>query len=358
MLLAHEVSAHSLAYSPTHDHPLPPTPVCPGMRAGRRPGRTFYASRLLQLVLVAIGISFSAANLCSQDTSAPFSGRWDLTLKGSSRNLPSWIEVSQDRGQLKVVLVGPTDHATPLKEAAIKGGELVFVSPKGEEGFNADTTYKARLVQGQLVGTASNAGQTWQLVGHRAPTLSPPANLQWGKPVSLFNGKDFSGWTFSDPSKRSSWKIVDGTLVSTGHGSEIISVPRFSNFKLHLEFNAGPESNSGVFLRGRYEVQIETDSKAEPPSHHTGGVYGFLDPVPEQPRIADKWQSFDITFTGRTVTVVQNGVTVIDHKEIPGLTGGALDSNEGQPGPIYLQGTEKGRVAFRNIVVTPALSSH
>jgi hypothetical protein len=107
-------------------------------------------------------------------------------------------------------------------------------------------------------------------------------------------------------------------------------------------------------LRGRYEVQIETDSASEPPSHHTGGVYGFLDPIPEQPRKADQWQSFDITLVGRTVTVVQNGVTVIDHKEIPGITGGALDSNEALPGPIYLQGSEVGRVAFRNIVITPA----
>ena len=88
-------------------------------------------------------------------------------------------------------------------------------------------------------------------------------------------------------------------------------------------------ANSGVFLRGRYEVQIETESASEPPSHHTGGVYGFLDPIPEQPRKADQWQSFDITLVGRTVTVVQNGVTVIDHKEIPGITGGALDSQRG-----------------------------
>lgn len=288
------------------------------------------------------------------DGTNPFSGRWDLTLKGTAKDLPSWIEVSEDHGQLKVVLVGPTDHATPLKQAEIKGGELVFVSPKGEEGFAADTTYKARLVEGRMVGTVTNSDHTWQLVGQRAPGLSPATNPQWGEPVSLFDGKTFAGWMFADPSKQSSWKIIDGTLVSTGHGSEIIGIPKFLDFKLHLEFNLGPQANSGVFLRGRYEVQIETDSEAEPPSHHTGGVYGFLDPIPEQPRKADRWQNFEITLVGRTITVVQNGITVIDHKPIPGITGGALDSHEALPGPIYLQGTEKGRVAFRNIVVTPA----
>ena len=116
----------------------------------------------------------------------------------------------------------------------------------------------------------------------------------------------------------------------------------FDNFKLHVEFNLGPESNSGVYLRGRYEVQIENESAEEPPSHHTGGVYGFLAPHPELPRTTGKWQTFDITFIGRWVTIVLDGTTIIDNKEIPGLTGGALNAHEGQPGPIMLQGGEKG----------------
>src|SRR2546429_8905775 len=123
---------------------------------------------------------------------------------------------------------------------------------------------------------------------------------------------------------------------------------------LHVEFNCGENANSGVYLRGRYEVQIETDSIEEPPSHHMGGVYGFLDPTPELPRKPGTWQTYDITLVGRNVTVVQNGQTIIDNKEIPGITGGALDSHEELPGPIYLQGSEKGRVAFRSIVLTPA----
>ena len=308
---------------------------------------------LIVAIGVVIGISTFVSDLSAQDISGPFAGRWDLTLKGTAKDSPSWIDVSADHGQLRVVLVGPTDHATPLKQVDIKNGELTFVSPKGEEGFDADTTYKAKLIGGRLVGTVTNSHHTWQLVGMRAPVLSETKDPKWGTPVHLFDGKSLAGWRLSDPSKKS-WEVVDGTLVSNGHGSEIISIPKFFNFKLHVEFNAGVNANSGVFLRGRYEVQIETESALEPPSHHTGGVYGFLDPVPEQPRKADQWQSFDITLVGRTVTVVQNGVTVIDHKEIPGITGGALDSNEALPGSIYLQGTEVGRVAFRNIVITPA----
>jgi hypothetical protein len=307
-----------------------------------------------QIVVLGVLLGLSAVSLAAQDPVQPFLGRWDLTLTNQSGTLPSWIDVSDDQGHVKVLFVGITDHATPLKQAEMKDGKLVFVSPKDESGFPSDTTYTVARKGARLIGTVANSQQKWSLAGQKAPELAEPTVAKWGKPVKLFNGKDFTGWRFKDPSQASSWQVVDGTLVHNGHGTEIISIPKFMNFKLHLEFNCGPESNSGVYLRGRYEVQIETDSVAEPPSHHTGGVYGYLDPTPEQPRVSNKWQSYDITFIGRYVTVVQNGITVIDNKEIPGITGGALDSNEGLPGPIYLQGSEKGRVAFRNMVVTPA----
>jgi Domain of Unknown Function (DUF1080) len=283
-----------------------------------------------------------------------FLGRWDLSVESPSRDLPSWIEVSEDQGHVKVVMVGVSDHATELKNADLKDGQLEFVSPKDEEGFRDDTTFKGKVVGGRLVGVATTPGGTfWHWTGRRAPSLKRTGAPKWGNPITLFDGKDFSGWRFSEP-KHANWKVEDGTLVHDGNGAEIITTSKFEDFKLHLEFNCGEQSNSGVYLRGRYEVQVETDSADEPPSHHTGGVYGFLDPTPEQPRQAGAWQTFDITLIGRTVTVVENGKTVIDQKEIPGLTGGALDSHEELPGPIYLQGSEKGRVAFRNIVITPA----
>jgi hypothetical protein len=302
---------------------------------------------MLSFLLLVCGSS-----LVAQGSSHAFDGSWDLTLLGTPRNLPSWINVSDANGKLKLIFVGVTDHATWMENAKVIHEELTFVSPKGEEGFDYDTTYTLRPVGDHLEGSARNSSQTWSITGKRAPSLTDDPVSQWGQPVKLFNGQDFTGWRFSDPAN-SHWKIENGDLVNTGHGAEIITLAKFNNFKLHLEFNAAPVSNSGIFLRGRYEVQVETDSVAEPPSHHTGGIYGYLDPTPEQPRSADKWQTLDIMFVGRTVTVVQNGITVIQHKVIPGITGGALDSDEGAPGPIYLQGSEKGRVAFRNIVIIP-----
>jgi hypothetical protein len=285
---------------------------------------------------------------------SPFLGRWDLTLKAPDHEYPSWIEIRQQSGHLTAQMVGRWGSARPLPKIEVSQGKLLFVSPKDEEGSKSDLTFQGALTGKTLSGTVNGPdGTTWHWVGERAPKLERTAAPKWGKPIPLFNGKDLTGWKMF-PSSTPSWTVQNGTLVSPGNGPELISSVNVQDFKLHLEFNCGKDANSGVYLRGRYEVQIETESQAEPPSHHTGGVYGFLAPTPEQPRTPDVWQTYDITLIGRKVTIVLNGHTVIDNREIPGITGGALNSHEALPAPIYLQGSEKGHVAFRNIVVTPA----
>lgn len=312
------------------------------------------------LFALSLGTAFAAdprPTPSGPDSSlVPYLGRWDLTLKTPERDYPSWLDLTDENGELKAEYVGRWGNARPLPKASVTDGQLRFVSPKEEEDSPHDLVFEGKLVGKTLTGTVTAPnGKTWEWSGVRAPSLTRKGTPHWGKPISLFNGKDLSGWHMSEPNPSVSWKVEDGTLVSPGNGPEIINDQKFEDFKLHVEFNCGPESNSGVYLRGRYEVQIETDSIQEPPSHHMGGVYGFIAPDPEQPRTPGAWQTYDITLVGRTITVVQNGTTIIDHKEIRGITGGALDSYEGLPGPIYLQGSEKGRVAFRNIVITPAV---
>jgi hypothetical protein len=283
-----------------------------------------------------------------------FLGRWDLTLEAPDREYPSWLEITLENGQLKAEFVSRWGNARPLPKIELTNGHITFVSPKVEEDRKDDMVFEGKLVGKLLAGTTTGQdGTPWTWTGRRAPSLKRSGTRQWGKPVQLFNGKDLTGWKQDRPGPVV-WKVEDGTLVSPGHGPEIINESKFKDFKLHIEFNCAPNSNSGVYLRGRYEVQVEDNSIQEPPSHHTGGVYGFLAPSPEMPRKPGEWQSFDITLVGRTITVVQNGQTVIDHQEIPGITGGALDSHEELPGPIYLQGGEDGHVAYRNILVTPA----
>jgi hypothetical protein len=291
----------------------------------------------------------------SNTAASRYLGRWDLTLKGPDRDWPSWIEISEEGGQLKARMTGRWGNVRPLPKVDISDGKLTFVSPKEEEDSKTDMVFEGKLTGKALTGTVNGPdGSTWQWVGNRAPALVYTRTPHWGKPVSLFNGKDLTGWHPDKPGAPE-WTVENGTIVKPAHAHELINDHKFQDFKLHLEFNCGKDANSGVYLRGRYEVQIETESQAEPPSHHTGGVYGFIAPNPELPRRPDVWQTYDITLIGRKVTVVLNGTTVINDQEIPGLTGGALDSHEAMPGPIYLQGSEKGNVSFRNIVVTPAL---
>jgi hypothetical protein len=284
-----------------------------------------------------------------------FLGRWDLTLMTPLREYPSWLEITQEDGQLRARMVSRWGHARPLPKIEISNERIMFVSPKEEEERKDDMIFQGKLSGKTLAGTTTGPdGTPWQWTGERASSLKRTSEPKWGKPTQLFNGKDLSGWRMSDPSATPIWKVENGTLVSPGHGPELISNDKFEDFKLHIEFNCAPGANSGVYLRGRYELQIENDPEPEGPTMRTGGVYGFLAPSPEQPRRPGEWQTYDITLVGRMVTVVQNGQTIIDNQEIPGITGGALDSHEGLPGPIYLQGSEVGHVAFRNIMITPA----
>ena len=309
----------------------------------------------LGLMVLASALSDRAwAHGADQGGPAAFVGRWDLTLKGAGHEYPSWIEIDQKEGKFSALFTGRWGNARPLPKVEVSGARLTFVSPKEEEDSKADLVFEGSLNGGNLSGTVNGPdGTTWSWVGVKAPALDQKASsLKWGKPVELFNGKDLKGWHESKAGPPD-WSVQDGNLVSPGNGPELINEQKFQDFKLHVEFNCGKDANAGVYLRGRYEVQIETESQGEGPSHHTGGVYGFLAPTPEQPRTPDTWQTFDITLVGRSVTVVQNGKTVIDHREIPGITGGALDSHEGEAGPIYLQGSEKGHVMFRKITVTP-----
>ena len=293
--------------------------------------------------------SFDESNSIS-----PYLGRWDLTVKTPAKERPSWIELTERKGQVEGLMTGFWGHATPTGKVQFKNEEIEFMAPT-DEGFDEGTVIKGKLAGGQLAGTATSPKSvSWQWTGRRAPALERKSAPHWGKPVRLFDGKDLSGWKFADPGHAGVWSVQDGTLVKTGSGSELISIPKFMDFKLHVEFNCGTKANSGVYLRGRYEVQIETDSSSEPPAQRMGAVYGFLTPEPELPRPPNGWQTYDITLVGRTLTLVHDGKAVIEHKEIPGITGGALDSHEGSPGPIYLQGSEEGRVAYRNIVITPA----
>jgi hypothetical protein len=203
-------------------------------------------------------------------------------------------------------------------------------------------------------GTQSTGEATAKIAGVRAPKLDRKAPKKWSDPEPLFNGKDLTGWKPMGKRKDSFWMVENGELVNKQSGDNLRTERMFQDFKLHIDYNVPEHGNSGLYLRGRYEIQIGTEGGARPLTE-MGAIYGFFKQAVDLPLKLGEWQSYDVTLVGRTVTVLRNGVKIHDNVEIPGITGGAIDSHEAEPGPIWLQGDHQGLLRFRNITVqTPA----
>jgi hypothetical protein len=279
-------------------------------------------------------------------------GRWDITVTGSNGSYPNWLEISKSGDRLAGRFVGKWDAAQPVKSIRFEDGQLEFVIDR-EGGWPHDLIFKGNLSDGRLSGTTHWSGEEQSWIASRAPTLARTGVPNWGKPISLLNGTDLSGWRSYPTNKPSNWKIENGTLINEASGANLVTEQRFDDFRLHFEFKIAAGSDSGIYLRGRYEIEIEDSFGKPPDSHRLGGIYGFLTPVSNPARRANEWQTIDATLVGRRVTINLNGVTIINNEEIPGITGAALDSDEGSPGPLMLQG-DYGKVWYRNIVLTPA----
>lgn len=298
-----------------------------------------------------ISASGSHPNMLADDK---IIGRWDMTVNETNGNqYPSWFEVTGEAGKLTGRFVGRVGSQRPIKTIEFANGHLTFSLPIQYERHKSDLKFEAGFVGSGLEGTTLDpSGATLKWTAVRAPNLDRKSAPRWGKPITLFSGRDLTGWKVRDARKVDTWRVVDAVMENTPRGTDIITEQKFTDFKLHVEFKMVEKGNSGVYLRGRYEVQIEDNFGQEPESHRIGGVYGFITPASNPAKKAGEWQSFDITLIGRRVTVLLNDKTIIDNAEIPGITGGALDSNEGEPGPILLQGDHE-KIYYRNIVITP-----
>ena len=308
----------------------------------------FMKSRILAVILIMSCLT--GYSMPSSDTAALL-GRWDLTVYYPGKVLPSWLEVTKSGIRTLVGrFVGTGGSARPISRVYFVDGKMSFSIPPQWEREDKDLTVEGVLQGDSLSGTmVTPGGATYSWVGRRAPMLRRSGIIIWGTPVKLFDGADLKGWHAAGENNQ--WLAQSGILRSPHSGSNIVTDEKFTDFKLHIEFRYPDGSNSGVYLRGRYEVQIQDTRVPEPPNNQMSAVYGFLPPTEQMAKGSGEWQSYDITLVGRLVTVVFNGKTVICNAEIPGITGGALDSREGDPGPIYLQG-DHGPIDFRNITIT------
>ncbi len=283
--------------------------------------------RAVTLFLIA-----TAANAQS-----PFAGRWDLTITTPQGAYPAWLEYQDIAGAPAIRMVGRTGSVHAVRGAKLDGPHLTF----------ADQPWDLTVTDRKLTGRTPDG----TIAGVPAPALNRKPPAAWAAPEPLFNGRDLSGWD-PDQAANNHWVAEDGELRNQSAGANLRTVRTFGDFKLHIEYNCPRGGNSGVYLRGRYEIQVEYEPPGKNDAFHAmGSIYGFIPPATEVTPRPGQWESYDVTLVGRTVTVLRDGALIIDNAEIPGITGGALDSHEAEPGPLYLQGDHTGGLKYRNITI-------
>jgi hypothetical protein len=287
-------------------------------------------------------------------------GRWTIKPVNETRNRAWWLEVENaGTPNLKGRFVGfPGGDMNTIEQMKIENGDLVFTftrEPRGKQTQRIHQEYHVRTKgKDRLEGWMTSGRSKLEFVGWRAPVIKEKDDGSWreGKPVELFNGNDLSGWLPMVSGQELGWSVKNGLLTNVARANNLVSEKKFWNFLLHVEYRIEKGSNSGIGLRGRYEVQILDDYGRPPNSHGNGALYSRILPTANASRPPGEWQTFDIRLVGRDVTVVLNGQKIIDKQVIEGLTAVANDPHEAEPGPFSIQG-DHGVVEIRKFTVTP-----
>jgi len=333
---------------------------------------TFRLSALLALFLCSTAALGSEAD--------PYVGRWALTIPGGGAG---WLGVEQKDGYLDASILWGGGSVVPVDSVFVVDGSLYVVRlHKVERKDAAGDVVRQQMFPEVIVAQA--AGDALQLnqmrpryngigvdergfTGKRIPALPDRPDLskaQYGDAIKLFNGRNLDGWKLTNPHAKSAWSVADGVLTNNPvqekgkpriHYGNLRTEREFEDFNLKLEVNVPRGGNSGIYLKGIYEVQVADTHGRGLDSHNMGGVYSRITPKVAAEKPAGQWQTMNITLMHRHVTVELNGQRIIDNQPLLGCTGGALWSDEFRPGPIYLQGDHTG-VNYRNIVLTPILN--
>ncbi|MBI0398377.1 3-keto-disaccharide hydrolase [Cyclobacterium marinum] len=312
-----------------------------------------------------------ASNLPRNQKANPFLGKWGLQIEGGGGG---WLYVNEDQGFLDAELLWIGGSVLPVSHVYLANENTLVVTrtnqSKKTDHRTHTITHTLRIekngdeLKGTMSGPRRDSEYIANFTGKRMPEMPAKPDLskvKYGKPIALFNGKDLSGWVLMNPKQKNGFKVEDGILVNDPVQPEngkhisygnIRTSEEFNDFNLKLEVNVPKGNNSGVYLRGIYEIQV-VDSYGKPlDSHNMGALYSRIQPSQAAEKPAGEWQSMDITLVDRHVTVVLNGKTIIDNQPAWGPTGGAMSADVLAPGPIYLQG-DHGNVSYKNIVLTP-----
>lgn len=314
---------------------------------------------LLALCLAAVAAAVPAVSAQSN----PFLGTWNMVGTGADTNFVYWLEIKEGPDGLTGRFLNRSGSPLAITVAKVENGELVFQT--GRPG-NLSVEYRARIQDGQLVGrhTLRQGGRggapvterTVNWVGSRTPKwAATDANAahKYGAPVVLFDSAkpSMDAWGVQHTDRPMNWAVVEGLMVNTPPANNLVSTQKFGDFKVEAEYRLSAKSNSGLYLRGRYEMQLFDD--AGQPTALTGhmSIYGRKAPDTNASLPPGEWQKAEIVLVGNRVTVTLNGTRVHDNAIIEGITGGALDNDELTPGPIMIQG-DHTVAAFRKLVVT------
>jgi hypothetical protein len=300
--------------------------------------------------MVLVGFVTLMAASPARAQSNPFLGAWNLT--APTEGYVYWLEVKEDGGNLTATFLNRGGSPVPVKEVKIADGELSFLLP----GNNPDKNMaNLRVAGGTLTGTIA---QKVKVTGERPPqwgACDANAKHTFGKPVNLFDGKSLAAWGVHRKDRPMAWTVEDGAMTNEPKANNLVSNDKFKDFRLDAEYKVSPKGNSGIYLRGRYEMQVLDDAGTEPESHGHMSIYARKAPAVVASKPAGEWQTVQITLVGNCVTTVLNGKTVHNNSKITGITGGALDAKETEPGPIMIQGDHE-KVWFRKVTITPITS--
>lgn len=338
----------------------------------------FLATVLISFSITSCKVEIKTEPLKKTDISE-FTGQWTIDIQGGS---VGWLEVRQEENYLDGDILWGGGSVLPVSNIFLAKGNVLMVTRsntfvrKSDENKNPVKTQivtdwleivkKGEKIDGILLSPHSNGigVDTATFSGTKLPPPPPApdlAKLKFGIPVTLFNGKDLTGWKLINEQQKNGFSVVDGVLFNNPvqtEGATHVSYGNlrtekvFDDFNLKLEVNVPAGSNSGVYLRGMYEIQVLDSYKKELDPHNMGAVYSRIKPSVSAEKPAGTWQTLDITLCDRHITVILNGVKIIDNQPVYGPTGGAIISDVFAPGPIYLQG-DHGTVQYRNIILTP-----
>jgi hypothetical protein len=283
--------------------------------------------------------------------SHPFAGAWSITPEAPATGV-YWLEVKDEGGKPAAVFLNRGGSPVPAQDVKISGDELTFMV--GGTAQNRPTV-TLRAAGNKISGTVG----TVKVAGERPPTwgaCDANGTQALGQPVTLFDGKSLDAWGIQIKDRPIGWAIEEGVMTNQPKANNLVSKEKFRDFRLDAEYKLSEKGNSGIYLRGRYEMQVLDDfGRTDDREHGHMSIYSAKAPLVNASRKAGEWQTVQITVVGNCVSATLNGQKIHDNSKLVRITGGALDARESEPGPIMIQGDHE-KVWYRKVVVTPIAS--